>query len=172
MSSWEWGKPKCCNTVQKGQVGKGICVAVTDSGSWGQGKILSENVTGDKDHCEKADVHSWGGAGREWTEVILQTSRGPGFHNHFLGLLNALINSPEVFSFITDKSPVQLLLKLFLLNALFYFLPNLSCVTSPSVVRGKVTFVLVEYALNLILHLFYCSVVLLWYLTRHLSSFR
>lgn len=33
-------------------------MAVTDSGSGGQGKILPENVTGDKDHCEKADLHS------------------------------------------------------------------------------------------------------------------
>ena len=147
-------------------------MAVTDSGSGGQGKLLPENITGDKDHCEKADLHSWGRAGRERPEVVLRTSGGPGFHNHLLGLVNALMNSSGVFSFITDKSSIQLLLKLFLPDALFYFLPNLSCVTLPSTSRGKVTFALVEYALlNLILHLFHCSFVLLRCLPRHLSGF-
>lgn len=49
-----------CYTVQEGQVGKGICVTVTDGGSRGQGKILRKNVTGDKDHCEKAEVELGG----------------------------------------------------------------------------------------------------------------
>lgn len=100
------------------------------------------------------------------------TSGGPVFHNHLLVLLNALINSSGVFSFITDKSPIQLLLKLFLLDAFFYFLTNLGCVTLPSTSRGKVTFTLVECAiLSLILHLFHCSIVLLRFLPRHLSGF-
>lgn len=49
-----------CHTVQEGQVGEGVRVAVTDSGSGRQGKILPENVVEDKEHCEKAEVELGG----------------------------------------------------------------------------------------------------------------
>lgn len=94
-------------------------MAVTDDGNGDKENIFQEVYLGTKPIAGGLTFS----AQREWVEAVLRTSGV--FRNHLLGLLNAFMKFSGVLiiSFIKKKkkSPVQLLLKLFLLDALFHF---------------------------------------------------